>query len=437
MSTHRKIFLLVILSILGWGKVYAQEGQTNNISFNIRNFTQEGNYLRIDIDFDLESLNLPSRDQLILTPVIRSSNSHLALKPLIINGKIRHKVYLRQKTFGTLPDQDKDGLEVLRTGKRNSQIVSYSTVVNFEEWMKESALYLNESNCPGCGKATSQYERLLAAKPTLEIEELLNDEPLFSFIMPPADIIKTGNRQGSAYLKFHVGKSAIDPSLANNKNELDKIHTTLDQLISDKNITIRSISIIGFASIEGTYAFNKHLSEQRAKSLRTYIQQRYNLPSSLFNISWVGEDWDGLVGLIENGNMDKKQEVLAIINGTDIFDGREKHLMELDRGRPYRFMFDEYFPLLRKVNYTIEYRISEYSLEESKEILKVHPDQLSRRELFVLANSYGKDSPEFYEILDLALSLYPQDAITKQNAATAHAMRKKYENPATDFTVRR
>lgn len=429
MQIHRQILLVAILSLLGCSKLNAQDGGANNINFEVKHFAQEGNSLHVDIDFDLQALNMSTREQLILTPVLRNGDQELKLSPLIINGKIRHKVYLRQKEFSTLKDDNKDAIEVVKAGKQKKQVASYSTVVNLEDWMKQSSLYLDESHCPGCGKVASRYERLLAAKPTLEIEEVIvpdKYEPLFSFVTPPADTVKIGNKQGSAYLKFHVGKSEIDPSLANNTIELDKIHTTLDVLLKDENITIKSISITGFASIEGAYAFNKRLSEQRAKSLNNYLQGRYNLPASLFHVDWMGEDWDGLIKLIEDGNMDKKQEVLAIINDTDIFDGREKRLMQLDGGRPYRFMINEYFPLLRKVNYVIEYRIPEYGLDESKKILKERPDQLSRKELFILAESYGKGSAEFCELLIIAHNLYPQDDIAEQNASAAYAMRGNY-----------
>lgn len=427
MLIHRYIYILAILFIWGNNASYAQVGENNNITPNVKNFIQEGDSLRIDIDFDLTGLKLSSRDQLILTPIIKNTQKELALNSVIVNGKIRHKVYLRQMAFGTLEEQDKLGTEVVRKAKQHPQIVSYSTVVKLEDWMQTAALYLQESNCPGCGKTPNIYDRLLANNPTLEIRIPNTPQPMFSFVIPPADSIKMGNRQGSAYLKFHVSRYAIDPALADNAAELDKIHATLEQLINDKNVSIKKISITGFASIEGNFDFNKHLSEERAKSLQNYIQQRYNLPHSLFNINWGGEDWVGLIALIENGDMEKKQEVLAIINETDIFDGREKQLMELAQGQPYRFMFDKYFPLLRKVDYLIEYTLPEFALEDSKQIIKNNADQLSRRELFLLADSYGRGSAKFYEILDVALTLYPNDITTRQNAAAAYAMQGKYD----------
>ena len=428
MPISRHIYILAFLLICGYNTGYSQE-KYNNISFEIKKFTQEGDSLRIDVDFDFSNLQLSSREQLVINPVIKNSDRELNLKPLLINGKIRHKVYLRQKAFGNLDDINKEGLEVAKKSTQGNQIISYSTTVYFDEWMRKSDLYIKESSCPGCGKAISRNERLLAQNPTLEIIEPLNQEniePVVTFIIPEADSIKKRCKQGSAYLKFEVGKSVINTSIADNAAELAIIHATLDELTSDKNVSIQDISIIGFASIEGTANFNKRLSEQRAKSLQTYIQQKYSIPYSLFNVSWVGEDWDGLVTLIESGNMDKKQEVLAIINDTKILDGREKKLMQLDGGKPYRFMLNTYFPMLRRVNYVINYTLPPFSLEESKQIIRKHPDQLSRRELFLLADSYGKGSPEFFEILEIALNIYPDDIITRKNAAASYIMQGKY-----------
>ncbi|QIK58567.1 DUF3868 domain-containing protein [Dysgonomonas sp. HDW5A] len=428
MPISRHIYILAFLLIYGYNTGYSQE-KYDNISFEVKKFTQEGDSLRIDVDFNFSNLQLSSREQLVITPVIKNSDRELDLKPLLINGKIRHKVYLRQKAFGTLDDINKKGLEVIKKSKQGNQIISYSTAVYLDEWMRKSDLYIQESSCPGCGKAISKNERLVAQNPTLETIEPLNQEniePAVTFIIPEADSIKKRYKQGSAYLTFEVGKSVINTSIADNAAELAIIHATLEELTSDKNVSIQDISIIGFASIEGTANFNKQLSEKRAKSLQTYIQQKYSLPYSLFDVSWVGEDWDGLVTLIQSGNMDKKQEVLAIINDTEILDGREKKLMQLDGGQPYRFMLNTYFPLLRRVNYVINYTLPPFSLEESKQIIRKHPDQLSRRELFVLADSYGKGSPEFSEILEIALNVYPDDTITRKNAAASYIMQGKY-----------
>lgn len=109
--------------------------------------------------------------------------------------------------------------------------------------MRQSDLYLEESSCPGCGKAINKQERLLVQSLALEITEpfnLENIEPTATFIIPEADSIKKRYKQGSAYLKFDVGKSVINPTISNNASELTIINTTLEELTGDKNISIIS-----------------------------------------------------------------------------------------------------------------------------------------------------------------------------------------------------
>lgn len=57
----------------------------------------------------------------------------------------------------------------------------------------------------------------------------------------------------------------------NNPVELEKISSMLAEVRNDTTITIRGISVIGYASPEGSVLFNKQLSEGRAKALVNYL----------------------------------------------------------------------------------------------------------------------------------------------------------------------
>lgn len=51
----------------------------------------------------------------------------------------------------------------------------------------------------------------------------------------------------------------------NNHSELVNIHSMFDKIQNDKNLTVQSISIEGFASPEGPLAFNEQLSKNVRK----------------------------------------------------------------------------------------------------------------------------------------------------------------------------
>lgn len=51
--------------------------------------------------------------------------------------------------------------------------------------------------------------------------------------------------------------------------------------------------------------------------------------------------------------------------------------------------------------------------------MKTHPRNLSQNELYLLANSYPKDSKEYFEVFSLAARLFPADETANLNAANA------------------
>jgi hypothetical protein len=68
------------------------------------------------------------------------------------------------------------------------------------------------------------------------------------------------------------------------------------------------------------------------------------------------EDWHGLRMLVERSDMPSKHRVMEIIDTVPVWDsktrrGRERELMDLDGGAPYRYMYRNFFPLLRNATY--------------------------------------------------------------------------------------
>ncbi|MDR0333656.1 MAG: DUF3575 domain-containing protein [Dysgonamonadaceae bacterium] len=240
-----------------------------------------------------------------------------------------------------------------------------------------------------------------------------------SFVTPPVEEIKVRDEAGSLFLAFAVNSSEINPAFRNNASELQKIHTQLEAAIRDPNTNITGISLVGHASIEGTYAANLTLSERRATALRNHIRTIYNLPERLFTVRGAGEDWATLDSLVAASNMPDRFRVLEIIRGTDIFDGRERQLMDLAGGAPYRQMMAEFFPLLRRVDYTLHYTILPFTVETGKEVFRTRPGNLSLDEMFQIAQTYTPGSPESNEVFETAARLFPDSDIANLNAAAA------------------
>jgi hypothetical protein len=268
----------------------------------------------------------------------------------------------------------------------------------------------------GIGGGTSTERIVIPAPPPIIIYY-----PTFvsSFITPPLEDPKIRNEMGSVFLEFAVGNVDINPTFRNNASELERLHNQLREVLRDPDSEIKNINIVGHASIEGTYASNLALSERRVVSLKNHIRTIHNLPESLFTVRGAGEDWTTLDSLVARSNMPERVRVLEIVRGVGVFDGRERQLMDLDGGRPYRWMLDNLFPYLRRADYTLHYVVLPFTVEKGKEVFRTRPNNLSLNEMFLISQTYEPRTPEHIELFETAARLFPDSDIANLNAAAA------------------
>ncbi len=158
-----------------------------------------------------------------------------------------------------------------------------------------------------------------------------------------------------------------------------------------------------------------------SQALRNYIGSTYGLPHNLFSVYGAGEDWSGLETLLEQSYLPYREQALSIIRNVGVFDGRERHLMELAGGTPYRSMM---FPQLRRVEYTFDYTVTPFTVEQGKEVIKTRPGSLSLNEMFLIANTYQPGSEAFNEVFETAARVFPDSDVANINAAASALSRR-------------
>lgn len=169
-------------------------------------------------------------------------------------------------------------------------------------------------------------------------------------------IIMEGGESIDCHLSYRVGSSVILPSYEGNSEELRRLEAFLRATLSDTLIHIKSISVTGYGSIDGSYVRNEELSRARSEGFVLYLRLHYpRLSSYSLRTLHVAEDWDGLRALISSSSLKEKNRILSIIDKASVFDGRERQLMELSGGDLYRELKQNYFPLLRRVQVKVEY----------------------------------------------------------------------------------
>lgn len=422
-----KIYIIVtiILSLPFSNQILAQEYAGTVLIKNVELVKQDDS-VHVNFKVYVNADAVPDLGMILLKPALNNGEKLLTLPVIQLNGQERFKLNRRSAILhrGKFLSNYQKPLYEVNVNRGNKESLAYAFTFPYEPWMEEAHLFLKqEQSC--CGGVSRLYTYVLQDKMNIPYNSY-EIQPEVCLTVPD-DVIKTRSQQGQSMLDFPVGKSHILPDFRRNPDELARITNAFAGIIHDKDITLKSITLEGFTSPEGSYTSNNKLAHDRVYALKDYLQELYAFPESIFTIHWIGEDWAGLQQLVSQSSMPYKQEILEIVDSKDDFDKRESRLRQLAGGIPYGKLLREIFPDLRRVEYRIDYQIRNYTLDEIKNLLNSHPENLSQTEMYRVALDYGKGTPEYNHILmDIIPFHFPADSIALGNASAALIEQKEY-----------
>lgn len=274
--------------------------------------------------------------------------------------------------------------------------------------------------------------------------------PPLPYLMPEPEGTKKRQVAGRAFLDFPVNETIIYPQYRRNPQELRRICHTIDSALFDKTIQVTSISLHGYASPESPYSNNTRLAKGRTASLMEYIRKRYKLSATLFHNQFTPEDWKNLRGFIADSNRRRvkgdiwyenaeiletpeapasvlkyREELLQVIDKNMDLDAKEELLKQVGGGVPYRWLLTHVYPGLRHTDYIIEYVVRSYPVKQARRLIYTHPEALSVKEMYLVAQSYEEGSDDWLDALMIAANQYPKDETANLNAACACVKMKR------------
>ncbi|WP_075555547.1 DUF3868 domain-containing protein, partial [Parabacteroides timonensis] len=369
--------------------------------------------LVIGMTFDFTEVEVPSGRSLVCTPVIVAGDSIRPLAPVILDGRDRHVLY--ERTGRSYPTH---GEYELRRRNGEPQTFEYTARTPMAPWMRRSEVALVADEC-GC-----DWDSLRGSRSSLFAVDLAEPavwKPLLTYKTPTVETVKARSKEGSAFLDFPVNKTAIYPDYRSNPLELREIRRTIESVSDDKYATITEVYIKGYASPEGSYANNAYLAENRAKALSDYVRGLYHFEQATFTVDFEPEDWAGLERRLEESSLADKEELLAIVRADEPsdLDKKEWKLKSLNGGASYKTLLGDIYPALRHSDYAVRYTIRAFTTDEAKGLLYTDPKQLSLEEMYRVAQTYPAGSPEFKEVFEIAVRMYPDDPVSNLNAANS------------------
>lgn len=399
----RNLSFLVLLSAF---PATAQQVVSSSLDRN-------GNLMSAAVTVDISDLKVKSNSAVVFRPMIVNGADTVVLNGAGVYGRTR---WYQLERAGNVPLSGLGELSI--RASKDPEPIMLSQNVEFEDWMDGAQLILKVTDygCAGCNNWNDTFNDLA------EYHEV-KYVPNFMFAEAVAETIKTRELSGRAYVDFPVNQTVIYPDYRRNAVELAKIISTIDSVKNDKDITVTSLSIKGFASPEGSYDNNTRLAKGRTEALKQYVQQLYKFPEGFIKTSYEPEDWEGLREWVMNSNIENKSEILAIIN-SDLTPDPKNTKIQTTFPVQYRFLLENVYPGLRHSDYRIEYEIRQFTdVAEIAEVMRTAPQKLNLNEMYVLANSLIPGSDEYNEVFETAVRMYPNDETANLNAANSAMMR--------------
>lgn len=336
--------------------------------------------LHVQLRMDLNEVRVGRSRAFIFTPqLLGEGKQQLSLPAVVICGSIRDRQDRREAALSLCKECTVPYLRI-RDSRNVSKNVTYHISIPYASWMKHAMLLLKQESRECCGNELLAVDTLqcdlglsaVAGIPQLPVvkmkphpEEAVKPKvvkPEPAAVTRPKSTMVSTSKVASAttesvvlYFDYPIGKDDIHPDLKNNRYEIDKIDRLIAPLQRTHFASVKSIRICGYCSPDGNYGDNERLAEARSRFFSIYLRSMYGVPRGLVKVSSVAEDWEGLVDLLMRDNPPYRDAALRVISRYGIFNGREKYLMELQGGSPYKDMLRHFFPKLRRIEVIVRY----------------------------------------------------------------------------------
>lgn len=476
----RHIYTLIL--ILGVIFLFALSGTAAAYGIRIvpRSAWVKNDSLHLTLEMNMQDIEVNSHTAITFTPILKSKQGMLELPPVILTGRSRYRFDMRERALSTKLSPQVSPFKTIVEGRNGtSKKLEYLVVVPYVGWMNQSTLLLRQDIKDCCDTQTLGTDTLKlqltissvpytkkTAKPTLPLVPMIkaveqngkqvvtgtvpatvrtttvvapvatatksNEKiewsnsdldlyiPMVSFLTPDITMSDKHHTESAIlYFDYPLGKDDIYPDYKNNREEINKIDRILSPLVGNRISTIDRILVRGYSSPDGAYGENERLAKARSRLFAGFISDAYSLPRNRIEVSSVAEDWEGLKDLLQQAQPSYADAALHIIRKYGIFNGREKQLMDLQGGTPYKDMLRRFFPRLRRIEVVVEYNINKIDYRDASELIYTHPDLLSLEEMYEVARYYRPGTDQYREVYEIAAFHFPNDVTANVNAASA------------------
>lgn len=402
---------------------------TNGVTVSNVVLAPHNGRMNVDMLFDVSALRVRPNYSLQITPVLSNGREMVQLPPVVIDGRRRSIVHARQES---------EGYESINTYVRRhnnkDQVIEYDADIPMEEWIYGSELVLREEWC-SCHDMPLDEELVAIAQvpqstpvpvqtdvePTTTPSAIMT-LPRMAYVMPKSEA--KSMTQGDMDIYFAVNKSDVNSSFMDNAAEIKDISAALEQS------GVSKIHLMGYASPEGPYEFNKALAARRAEAVKSFLRGHGVSDGVEIAVDSSPANWDEVKRMLGETFIENWRGIVAIIDDPAIAPADKNNTIRAKYPVEYDFMLRTWYPRLRVTEITVEGSKPRYSVEQAKSMMQSAPSQLSLEDIYMVALTYEKGSREWDEVILFAVERFPLSPEARVNAANVAMANGNYERAA-------
>lgn len=427
MNLLSKYFLACVCSIgVSIAPIYAQMNGASTTERLSNLYTDGGS--RIDsehrllhVDYSVRSFHLESsQSYIIVTTWLTSADGQhtLPLDTFCVAGNARYRMFSRQASLRpkTLPIAY-DKIRSVR--QMEEQLFSFRHQLPLADWMKGASIRVKEHTygCAACDirKETATLLTIGAPTPKYRLEDL----PL-PFHAPTFDPHALAQLEFVSWVHFEVDRAEILSTIADNKQQLNRIDSFINHTLKVKYGTLRQLDIRSYASPEAPEQHNLELTDRRAKALLAYVRGQYaaidRLPTTCRG---MGEDWEGFLAALDTyEGLEAERFRQTVHSKQSNRDGLEWLLHGVGNGNAYVRMRDALYPSLRRSVLTASFSPQRPTDSELPDAYRNEAQVLAHADLYRYAEMVSE--PELR--LAVLRTAYERFGATEPTAALNYAV---------------